>query len=102
MKRIAIAALVSAMICSAFATWLAPKLITYWYAPPEVAGGTNVPNCTPYVTAAMHHLVLFQLGATAAGAVVGLIIGVLLRRRTPPAVPASTAPAATPASANKA
>ena len=38
----------------------------------------------------------------AGGAVVGLIIGVLLRRRTPPAVPATTAPAAPEATANKA
>jgi hypothetical protein len=102
MKRTAIAALVSALFFSALATWLAPKMITYWYAPPAVAGGTNVPNCTPYVTAAMHDLILFQLGATAGGAVVGLVIGLLLRRRAPPAVPAAPATAAPAATANKA
>ena len=99
MKRTLNLALIGALLLGLLATWLAPKLISYWYAPPEVAGANNVPNCTPYVTAAMHNLVVTQIVGTVLGLVVGLLIGVAMRPRPASPPPAAPPPAAAPPAA---
>lgn len=98
MKRSLNFALICSIVFGLLATWLAPKLISYWYAPPEVSGASNVPNCTPYVTAAMHNLVVTQIVGTALGLVIGLLIGIAMRPRVVAAAPpASAAPPPPPA-----
>ncbi len=90
MKRAGIGAIVCALLFGLLACWLGPKVITYWYAPPVGAG--NMPNCTDAVSWAMRQLVLTQLIASAAGAVVGLVIGALIGRRKTGAPPVASAP----------
>ena len=38
MKRVTISALISALVFGLLATWLGPKMISYWYTPPVPAG----------------------------------------------------------------
>ena len=101
MKRSLNFALVCAIIFGLLATWLAPKAISYWYAPPEVSGSSNVPNCTPYVTAAMHNLVVTQLIGTALGLVIGLLIGIAMRPRVLATPPRDAPPPVAPPPATK-
>lgn len=91
MKRATITSLVCAIVFGLLATWLGPKMIAYWYAPPVPAGAASAFNCTDAVTWAMNKLVLTQLAGTAIGAVAGLILGLVLRsKRAPPPAPAKT------------
>ena len=91
MKRVTIAALVSALVFGILSTWLGPKMIAYWYAPPVPSGAAVAFNCTDAVTWAMNKLVLTQIAGSLVGAVIGIVIGVLIARRkpaeTPPAAP---------------
>jgi uncharacterized membrane protein YjjB (DUF3815 family) len=89
MRRVSISTLVGALVLGILATWLGPKMITYWYAPPVV----KPYNCTEEVTWAMHRLVSTQIIGTLAGAVIGVVIGILLSRRKPEAAAAAPAPA---------
>ncbi len=100
MKRILNVVLICAIVFGLLATWLAPKAISYWYAPPEVSGASNVPNCTPYVTAAMHNLVVTQIVGTALGLVIGLLIGIAMRPRAVAAPPPTSPPPTSPPPAN--
>ncbi|HEY2030089.1 MAG TPA: hypothetical protein VGH20_12870 [Myxococcales bacterium] len=79
MKRTAITTLVCGIVFGTLATWLGPKMIAYWYAPPV----PNAFNCTNEVVYAMHRLVSTQLIGTAIGLVVGLVLGIALRRKHP-------------------
>jgi hypothetical protein len=88
MKRVAISALLVALAFGVLASWLGPKMITYWYAPPVGAGVL----CTEAVSWAMGKLVWTQLIASAAGAVIGLVVGVLLGRRKAAAPPPTSEP----------
>lgn len=92
MKRTAIATLVCGIVFGTLATWLGPKMIAYWYAPPV----PNAFNCTNEVVYAMHRLVSTQLIGTGIGLVVGLFIGIALRRKHPETaeLPAGAAPPA--------
>ena len=64
MKRVTIAALVSALVFGILSTWLGPKMIAYWYAPPVPSGAAVAFNCTDAVTWAMNKLVLTQILCT--------------------------------------
>ncbi len=90
MKRAGIGAIVCALLFGLLACWLGPKVITYWYAPPVGAG--NMPNCTDAVSWAMRQLVWTQLIGSAAGAIVGLVVGALIGRRKTPASPVTPGP----------
>jgi len=92
MKRTAITTLVCGIVFGTLATWLGPKMIAYWYAPPV----PNAFNCTNEVVYAMHRLVSTQLIGTGIGLLVGLVLGIALRRKHPETaeLPAGSATAA--------
>ena len=92
MKRVTISSLVCALIFGLLATWLGPKMISYWYTPPVPAGAASAFNCTDAVNWAMNKLVLTQLVGTVIGVVVGIVLGVLMHRKPvpPPAIPPTT------------
>lgn len=94
MKRTAITTLVCGIVFGTLATWLGPKMIAYWYAPPV----PNAFNCTNEVVYAMHRLVSTQLIGTAIGLLVGLVLGIALRRKHPEPAELPPAPATTAAS----
>jgi len=73
MKRVTIAALVSALVFGILSTWLGPKMIAYWYAPPVPSGAAVAFNCTDAVTWAMNKLVLTQIAGSLVGAVIFLL-----------------------------
>jgi len=90
MKRAVVLALVFALAFGILASWLGPKAIAYWYAPPVPAGVANALYCTDAVTWAMNRLLWTQLIGSAVGAVVGVVAGRLWRRKpaaTPPPRP---------------
>lgn len=88
MKRIAILALVCALVFGILASWLGPKMIAYWYAPPVPSGVASAFNCTDAVSWAMNRLVWTQVIGSGIGAVLGVAAGTLFGRRkpTPPTV----------------
>ncbi len=88
MKRIATLALLCALVFGILASWLGPKMIAYWYAPPVPSALAGA--CTESVTWAMARLVWTQVIGAAVGAVLGVVAGLLFGRRkaAPPAVPA--------------
>jgi len=92
MKRVSVSALVCALIFGLLATWLGPKLISYWYSPPVAAGAAAAFNCTEAVDWAMHKLVLTQILGTVIGLAVGMAFGIAMRRKAlpPPASPPAT------------
>jgi ABC-type nitrate/sulfonate/bicarbonate transport system permease component len=92
MKRTVIFALVCALAFGVLASWLGPKMIAYWYAPPVPSGVASALNCTDAVTWAMNRLLWTQLTGSAAGALVGVVVGVLLGRRKAAAPPVSAPP----------
>jgi membrane associated rhomboid family serine protease len=83
MRRVSIASLASALLFGILATWLGPKMIAYWYAPPVPSGAASAFNCTDAVTWAMTKLVWTQIIGSLAGALIGIVIGILLSRRKP-------------------
>jgi len=89
MKRVSIAALSFGLVFGILSTWLGPKMIAYWYAPPVPAGAASAFNCTDAVQWAMHKLVWTQIIGTLIGLAVGLIVGILLRRKPAPPPPAA-------------
>jgi len=92
MKRVTISALISALVFGLLATWLGPKMISYWYTPPVPAGAASAFNCTDAVNWAMNKLVLTQLIGSVIGLLVGMVLGILMRRKPipPPAMPTQT------------
>lgn len=95
MKRTVIFMLCCALGFGILATWLGPRMIGYWYAPPVPAGAASAFNCTDAVMWAMSKLVWTQIAGSAGGAVLGLVLGILLRPRKHP-VAANPPPAAPP------
>lgn len=92
MKRVTISALLCALIFGLLATWLGPKMISYWYTPPVPSGAASAFNCTDAVQWAMGKLVLTQLIGSLIGVVIGIVLGILMRPRAapPPAAPPAT------------
>jgi hypothetical protein len=77
------------------ATWLGPKTIG-WYVTP--ADQPAMLSCQHAVMGAMSRLVWLQLLGMAVGAIVGLVLGIVFRRKKPPpqvTAPATAAPAKT-------
>jgi NhaP-type Na+/H+ or K+/H+ antiporter len=95
MKRTVILMLLCALGFGILASWLGPRMIGYWYAPPVPSGAASAFNCTDAVMWAMSKLVWTQIFGSAAGAVLGLVLGIVLRPRRAPA-PAGPPPSASP------
>jgi hypothetical protein len=83
MKRTAITTLVCGILFGILATWLGPKMIAYYYAPPVPTAFA----CNDSINWAMHKLVLTQLIGTGLGFVIGLVLGIVFRSKKPPGVP---------------
>jgi len=81
MKRVAISALLGAVIFSVLTTWLGPKMIGWYVTPADQPAALS---CQAAVVGAMHRLVQTQMVGTLAGALVGVVLGLLLRRKAPP------------------
>jgi hypothetical protein len=92
MKRVTISALVSALVFGLLATWLGPKMISYWYTPPVAAGAAAAFNCTEAVNWAMNKLVVTQLIGSVVGLLVGMVVGIVVGRKP---VPPHASPPAT-------
>jgi len=92
MKRTVTFALLCALIFGILASWLGPKMIAYWYAPPVPSGMASAFNCTEAVTWAMSRLVWTQIIGSVVGAVLGVFLGALFGRKSAP--PVSTPPKA--------
>ena len=92
MKRVTIFGLVGAVVFSILSTWLGPKMIG-WYVTP--ADQPAMLSCQAAVVGAMHRLVVTQMVGTLIGLVGGLVLGIVFRKKEPPA---AAAPAALPVS----
>ena len=92
MKRVTLFALVGAIVFSILSTWLGPMMIG-WYVTP--ADQPAMLSCQAAVVGAMHRLVVTQMIGTLIGLVAGFVLGVLFRKKDPPA---TVAPAALPVS----
>jgi hypothetical protein len=80
MKRTAIFALVCALAFGILASWLGPKMIAYWYAPPVPSGMASALNCTDAVAWAMNRLVWTQVIGSVVGALAGGFLGLVFGR----------------------
>ncbi len=88
MRRVVITTLLGAVIFSILTTWLGPKMIGWYVTPADQPAALS---CQAAVVGAMHRLVQTQMIGTAAGALVGLVLGILVRpRRVPPPSPPAT------------
>ena len=70
MKRVAISALIGAVVFSILTTWLGPKMIGWYVTPGDQPAALS---CQAAVIGAMHRLVQTQMVGTLIGAVVGLV-----------------------------
>lgn len=70
------------------ATIVAPKMVYYWYTPPQ---GTGL-SCAPAVEWALMQVVKFQLAFMVIGGVLGVIVSYLLRGKKPVATTTSATP----------
>lgn len=101
MRRILTGICVGALVGIVLTTWLGPRVLTWWFTPPA---GVMLTNASEAVRWGMDRLVSAQLVSLLIGAVLGLVAGVLLRRKTetpPPREPvttATTSPQKTPTS----
>jgi hypothetical protein len=81
---------------------IGPRMIHYWYEPPVAAGMPSAFNCTGALDYGISKLITLQLVTTIAGMAVGLVIAILLWRRSKrlaAAVPATVTPGPPKASA---
>lgn len=98
MRRTLTAICVGALAGIVLTTWLGPRVLTWWFTPPA---GVMLTNASEAVRWGMDRLVSAQLVSLLVGAVLGLVAGVLLRRKsvTPPprqGVPATSTPSTAP------
>lgn len=96
MKRVTLFALVGAVVFSILSTWLGPKMIG-WYVTP--ADQPAMLSCQAAVVGAMHRLVVTQMIGTLIGLVAGFVLGLVFRKKEPPA-PAAL-PVSPPSSATR-
>ena len=101
MRRFVIFVVSLALVGDIAAILVAPKLIHYWFEPPVASGATAAFNCTGALDYGISRLISYQLWATVAGAVLGLILALVFwnrsRKQTAAAVvvaPAATVPTA--------
>ncbi len=82
MKRVLISVLAFALLFVVLTTWLAPSVFIWWFTPP--AGLTMTFDAPKAVQWGMSRLVHAQIISLLAGAVVGLVLGIVFRRKAPP------------------
>lgn len=70
---------VGALVGIILTTWLGPRVLTWWFTPPA---GVMLTNASEAVRWGMDRLVNAQLVSLVVGAGLGLVAGVLLRRKT--------------------
>jgi F0F1-type ATP synthase assembly protein I len=94
-RRILTAVIAGALIGIVLATWLGPRVLTWWFTPPA---GVMLTNASEAVRWGMDRLVHAQLISLLVGAILGLVVGILLRPKgaTPPPRHATSTPAASP------
>jgi cellobiose-specific phosphotransferase system component IIC len=82
-----------ALLAVILTTWLAPSVFVWWFTPP--AGLTMTFDAPKAIQWGMNRLIHAQMISLLVGAVLGLVVGLLLRRRgaTPPPRSAIPAPA---------
>ena len=95
MRRVLTSTIVGAFIGIVATTWLGPRVLTWWFTPPA---GVMLTNASEAVRWGMDRLVSAQLISLLIGGLLGLVAGVLLRRKgaTPPPRTAGSAIPATP------
>jgi len=72
-----------ALLAIVLTTWLAPSVFVWWFTPP--AGLTMTFDAPKAVQWGMNRLVHAQMISLLLGALAGLVLGILVRRRpTPP------------------
>jgi len=76
MKRLSIYCLLGLVLGVVLATWLGPKILLWWFEPPADIGI----NYRPAIEWAMSRLVWIQIGGVSAGLILGLIVGLALKR----------------------
>lgn len=90
MRRVLTGICVGALVGIVLTTWLGPRVLTWWFTPPA---GVMLTNASEAVRWGMDRLVSAQLVSLLVGAVLGLVAGVLLRRKAetpPPREPVAT------------
>ena len=70
--------------------WLAPRLVGWWYRP----SASSAQLCAESVRLVMAGLVAAQVGICTVAALLGLVLGLVLRRRRRPAAAVPPTPAA--------
>jgi hypothetical protein len=76
MKRLSIYASIGIVLGVVLATWLGPKVLLWWFEPPADIGI----NYRPAIEWAMNRLVWIQIVGSAAGLILGLMLGLAIRR----------------------
>ena len=94
MRRILTWTFAGALVAIILTTWLAPSVFVWWFTPP--AGLTMTFDAPKAVQWGMNRLVHAQVISLIIGALLGFVIGMLLRNRSgsPPPRSATPAPAA--------
>jgi len=96
MRRALWFAPITALVFLLLGSWLGPKVLSYWFTPPVLAGAPATFSCTPSIDWAMTHLLITQAVCTGLGLIAGVLLTWWLNRRAaakgqpPPAVAAAT------------
>jgi hypothetical protein len=93
-RRILTWTFAGALVGIIITTWVGPRVLTWWFTPPA---GVMLTNASEAVRWGMDRLVHAQIISLLVGAIIGLVLGMAVRRRAdvpPPREPAMGTPAA--------